>query len=200
MMEQVLVVDRSKLLGGKALPHGLKKTGLKALVERIYKFGQFVNRPYAENNPDLKQIIPYMLMQYKDRFFLLHRRATQTEKRLHNKYSLGVGGHINPVKGMRSIRGIIEKGLERELHEELTVKCPYRYKLVAYLNDDSNPVGQVHLGLIYTVNVKDGAKVSVAETELMDGHFATGDEITPHYPLMETWSQILYNNLIARKK
>ncbi|MFH1228104.1 MAG: DNA mismatch repair protein MutT [Planctomycetota bacterium] len=200
MMEQVLIVDRDKLLGGKALPHGLKKTGLKALVARIYKFGRFVNRPYAENNPDLKQIIPYMLMQYQDRFFLLHRWATQTEKRLHNKYSLGVGGHINPVKGMRSIRGIIEKGLERELHEELSVKCPYKYKLVAYLNDDSNSVGQVHLGLIYIVTVKDGAKVKVAETELMAGRFASRQEIAPQYNLMETWSQILYDNLIAGKK
>lgn len=196
MVEHVLVVDRDKLLSGKPLPHGLKKTGLKPLIERIYKFGRFVNRPYAENNPDLKQIIPYMLMTHQDRYFLLHRRATQTEQRLHNKYSLGVGGHINPIKGMRSIRGIIEKGLERELHEELSVKCPYRHKLVAYLNDDSNPVGQVHLGLIYTVDVKDGAKVKVAETELMEGQFVARAEIAPHYDVMETWSQILYKELL----
>lgn len=191
-----MVVNRDKLLGGKPLPHGLKKTGLKSLVERIYKFGRFVNRPYAENDPDLKQIIPYMLMTHKDRYFLLHRRATQTEQRLHNKYSLGVGGHINPVKGMRSIRGIIEKGLERELHEELSIRCPYTYKLVGYLNDDTLPVGQVHLGLIYTVKVRDGAKVKVAETELMEGRFAAKAEIAPHYDAMETWSQILFKSLL----
>jgi len=224
-MEQILVVERDKLLGGKTLLYGFHNQNLEELIENIYRFGYFVDRPDAENNPSLKQIIPYLLISHKGdtanplepvrpdvtsgrsggrpkgraggyKLFLVQRLATQTEKRLHNKYSIGIGGHINPVKDKSAIKDIIKSGLERELHEELEVSTPYQYKLIGYLNDDTNSVGQVHFGLVFQVMVNDENGVEVAEKDLMVGKFVNIKEIEKHFSLLESWSQIVYKDFV----
>ena len=216
MNEQILVVTREKLFDGKPLPYGFGNNDLDGLIKRIYANAYFIDRPKAENDPSLKQIIPYIMVTYKDKIYTLHRQTTQTEKRLHNKYSIGVGGHINPVGNNQSlptevgtppagagyanpklqtksqIDGIIEKGLERELHEELSVQCAYQYKLAGYLNDDTNDVGKVHFGMVYRLEVKDEAKVEVAEKDMMAGEFMKATEIEKLYPTLETWSQLVF--------
>lgn len=192
-VERVLVVPRVRLLDGKIIPNGFSPLGprtAQSLIKRIYQYGFFSPRPKAEKDPSLKQIIPYLMVACRGKIFTLHRLARQTEVRLHHKYSLGVGGHINPESS--GLQGIIEKGLERELNEELALKHPYRYKLIGYLNDDTNSVGSVHFGLVYHLKVKDINQVAVAEREMMAGRFMTPPEIKKVYPLMETWSQILF--------
>jgi predicted NUDIX family phosphoesterase len=201
-MEQILVVERDKLLEGKPLLYGFHNQNLEELLGNIYRFGYFINRPDAENNPSLKQIIPYLVITHKNtianehRIFLVQRLSTQTEKRLHNKYSIGIGGHINPVRDKSAIDNIVKSGLERELHEELKVSTPYDYKLVGYLNDDTNSVGQVHFGLVYEVMVNDENGVEVAEKDLMVGRFVNSNEIEKHFSLLETWSQIVYKDFV----
>ena len=58
-MEQVLVVERNKLLDGKEIPHGFHKDDLERLLQNIHKFAYFINRTDAENNPALNQITHY---------------------------------------------------------------------------------------------------------------------------------------------
>jgi len=201
-VELVYIVPRERLFGGKPIPQGFHTQGLKQLMLRIYRYGKFLKRSLVENNPTLKQIIPYTLICLKSQFLLLHRKGTQTEKRLHHKYSLGVGGHINPVtiaptQGGNREKLIIETGLKRELAEELLITCNYTYELIGYLNDDSNPVGQVHFGLIYQIEVTNKRKVSIAEKDLMSGRFLTATQMRKYYPLMETWSQIIYDQWLG---
>ncbi|MBI5779359.1 MAG: hypothetical protein HZA49_07875 [Planctomycetes bacterium] len=201
-MEHVLVVERNKLLDGKEIPYGFHKDNIEVLLQNIHKSAYFINRPDAENNPALKQIIPYLVITGREgEIFLVQRLAGQTEKRLHNKYSIGIGGHINPVldaqgNEVSSVPEIIKSGLERELHEELQVKTSYHYKLVGYLNDDSNSVGQVHLGLVHQVLVGDTDGVSVLEKDLMIGKFETIREIEKQLELLETWSQIVFRDFV----
>lgn len=194
MSEQILVVPRTKLFNGKPVPHGYGRDDLDDLIKRIYASAYFIARDKAENDPSLKQIIPYLVVTYNDKIFLLQRHKAQTESRLHDKYSIAVGGHINPVEG-EVVEGILEKGLERELNEELLVQCSYTYHLAGYLNDDSNPVGSVHFGLVYKIKVKEETAVKVAEQELMTGRFVRTQDIEPYYELLETWSQIVYKAL-----
>ena len=201
-MEQVLVVERNKLLDGHEIPYGFHDENIGTLLSNVYKFAYFINRPDAENNPALKQIIPYLVITGRDgKIFIVQRLAGQTEKRLHNKYSIGIGRHINPVidaqgKEVLSIPDIIRSGLERELHEELKVATLYQYKLVGFINDDSNSVGQVHLGLVHQVLVDDDQGVSVLERDLMAGNFATVTEIENQLSSLETWSQIVFNDFV----
>ena len=199
-IEQVLVIERAKLFHGQVIPQGFSKDNLPTVLQGIRAYAYFIDRPKAENDSSLKQIIPYMLITCRNNIFLLQRYASQTESRLHNKYSIGVGGHINPIKKSRNVpHDIIEKALERELNEELSVKDTNKPQLIGYLNDDSNAVGSVHFGMVYRLEVENKALVSVAETDLMTGRFLAAGQLGDYYDRMETWSQILTKELFRNK-
>ncbi|MCZ6603473.1 MAG: NUDIX domain-containing protein [Planctomycetota bacterium] len=194
--EQVLVVPRSLLFSGGEIPQGLIRDGLNDLVERIGRNYRFVDRPRAEDDPSLKQIIPYSYLSWDDKVFLLRRLATQTEVRLHDKLSIGVGGHINP--GDPETGSILEGGALRELHEEIDVRSTFRLHLEAFLNDESNSVGQVHFGIVYRVALE-GGDVEVREKDLMEGRFVPLSDLLSYKDRMETWSSILTDHLLAHR-
>ena len=193
MLEQVLVVPRIDLFGPTHNPHGFDTRNLGFYRERIAKFARFVDRPGAEEDPSLKQIIPYAMVRCGRRILTLTRLAKQTEKRLHNKVSIGVGGHINPDGGLE---GIVERGLQRELDEELDIRAETKIRPVGYINDDSSPVGSVHFGLVFEV-LAATEDVKVRETELMEGGFRETSELLPLAERMETWSRFLIENLAS---
>jgi len=66
------------------------------LLQKIEREGFFIERPRAEEDPTYRQIIPYALVRYRGRYLLMRRTQGGGEARLHNRYTLGVGGHINP--------------------------------------------------------------------------------------------------------
>lgn len=80
--------------------------------------GSFLPRPQAEEDPSYRQIIPYALVRHAQKFFLMRRTKGGGEARLHNLYTLGVGGHINP----EDVGGNpVLEGLRRELLEEVGI-------------------------------------------------------------------------------
>src|SRR5207253_6308548 len=97
MTEQVMVVERSEL--GRYIENrkfDLLRDDLDDILEIISAKHFFIDRPTAEQSPQYKQIIPYVVIRHGDSYFLLQRTSKQTEARLHHKLSIGVGGHINP--------------------------------------------------------------------------------------------------------
>ena len=87
------------------------------------------------------------------------------DARLHGRYSIGVGGHLNPGDG-----GLLG-GLEREWREELVADFVPAFRLIALLNDDTTEVGAVHLGAVYVAEA-DGRPVAIRETDKLTGGFA----------------------------
>ena len=81
--------------------------------------------------------------------------------------------------------------------QSFEVKLKPGTKLVGVLNDDSNPVGAVHLGLVFVADAQ-GRPVSVRETNKLSGQFATLDEVSAVADRMETWSSLLLDFLIAQ--
>lgn len=59
----------------------------------------FRSRAQVENDPDFKQLIPYVLIKRGNAWLHYIRGQTSGEKRLVNRGSIGIGGHINPVDG-----------------------------------------------------------------------------------------------------
>ena len=200
MDTQILVVSRKKLFKNIEPPDGFTTENAEDFLEIIRKQHKFADRKKAESKPELKQIIPYILVAHippdkPDKYvFLMHRSQRQDEERLRDLYSIGVGGHLNPQ--LDSKEDLIASGLKRELNEELIINADYRLKLIGCINDDSNPVGQVHFGLAYTAFVQT-PDVRVREEDLMSGSFATLREVESIYPSMETWSQIVFRNIDA---
>ena len=213
-MEFVFVVPRSALFPD-SYPHGLARFeeaasttsrthGRSAGFDRaqfdatVAREGFFVERAYAERTPALKQIIPYSLVVCGERIFLTKRMKSGGESRLHEKYSIGIGGHINPedVDGAASPRDPIERGTRREVGEELSVRGPFNIRRVGLINDDSNAVGAVHVGVVQIIHC--AGPVEIREREQLEGRLVGSDELRTLLASgadIETWSQLLIPHL-----
>jgi len=188
MSEQVMVVatgDLRPFLTGNHLIRDRTAEILQLIAAKHF----FIDRPTAEASPQYRQIIPYVVIRHADSFYVLQRTAKQTEARLHHKLSLGIGGHINPGHDLGA-------GLKKELDEEVRIDDPYELEFAGILNDESTEVGRVHLGAVYVLHAA-GPRVEVLETEKMTGRFVARAELAPLREAMETWSQIVYDELIA---
>jgi len=186
--EQVLVLPRGNVPGGCDFTgiRAADEAALEVLRHAVRDVGRYLPRPAAEVDPDYKQLIPYVVVRKEPRLFLMERSLAGGDARLHGKASIGVGGHLNPVdRGEDPLMG----GLRREWFEELIAEFEPDFRLVGFLNDDTNPVGAVHLGVVFTVEA-DGHAVAVREHEKLTGRFAPPDEILAAWDRLETWSQL----------
>lgn len=193
--ENVLVVPTSginPLLTGK-----FTKTHLDRALDYILSNHSFRNRGTVEEDPSFKQIIPYVIVRFEDRYLLLQRTSKQTEKRLHGKLSIGIGGHINDLETAGSHKNILHAGLERELEEEVHIAGQRRsLDLVGIISDDSTPVGQVHLGLVFLLETG-SPEFTVNEADLMTAEWASVEQLRERHERMETWSQIAFDEVLA---
>jgi predicted NUDIX family phosphoesterase len=153
----------------------------------------FREREEAETNLAFKQVIPYILVRYKDQYVMTQRTSQQQETRLHNLYSIGQGGHVNDqdFKG----KDPILEGLMRELREEFVLAPEYGCTLVGLINDDSNDVGKVHFALVYELRVS-GVLLEVAEKGKHVAQWADITKLRAYYDRMENWSKIVLDHVI----
>lgn len=193
MVEQVLVIPRGQVPGGCDFTgiRAADATTLTDLRAAIAAHGSFMDRPVAEESPAFKQLIPYVVVRDGPRTFLMERTAAGGDPRLHRKASIGVGGHLNPVD---SGDDPLTAGLRREWAEELDADWEPEFRLVGLLNDDSNPVGSVHLGVVFTVEA-DGRPITVREHDKLTARMADADELRAARDRMETWSRLVVDQL-----
>lgn len=161
------------------------------LMEEILSNGIFEHRNLLEDDPSHKQIIPYAVICCGNEVYLFHRTKKQTETRLHNLYSLGVGGHMNPYGDKIDI-AYMRHELEREMKEEVLLHEDCRVESVVpvgFINDDTNEVGKVHLGVLYHINLSN-TSIEINEKEKMTGQWVKKSDLKDYYPQMESWSKI----------
>lgn len=187
--ERVLVVARD-LVPDRGAWHGLRSDGVDALLEAVRVHGEYLPRDEMEADPSHKQVIPYLVLRDADRYFLMRRTRAGGDPRLHDRWSIGVGGHLNP--GDDGVFG----GLRREWREELVADFEPTFEPLALLNDDTTDVGAVHLGVIFVADAA-GRPVTVRETDKLSGSFATPAEVAAGAGHLETWSRIVFDALDA---
>jgi predicted NUDIX family phosphoesterase len=183
--ERVFVVPRAAVPDAAAW-YGLRTDGLDAFVSAVERAGRYEPRAVMERDPSFKQIIPYVVLRDRSRYFLMQRTTAGGDVRLHNRYSIGVGGHLNPGDG-----GLLG-GLRREWSEELIADFTPAFALVALLNDDTTPVGAVHLGAVYAADAH-GRAVSIRETDKLMGAFVEPHEVAAVKDGLETWSALAFD-------
>ena len=156
----------------------------------------FLPREDAEEDPSHKQIIPYAIFLHDDRFLRYVRGKKSGEQRLASKASIGIGGHINQHDAAKASleRDTYMTGVDREIREELLIEGRYTQRVVALINDDSNPVGEVHLGVVHLFEL-DSDRVSPGEANIEDLKFLTREELLGQREKLESWSQICVDNL-----
>ena len=167
---------------------------LPAFLNPINNF--FIHRELAEDDPTHKQIIPYAIFKYGDKFLKYLRGKKSGEQRLASKSSIGIGGHINQDDFNSSS---LEKdtyltGIEREINEELIINCDYNNLPIALINDDSNDVGQVHLGVVHLFDLESD-QVEAGEANIENLEFLSIDDLLREKDNLESWSQICVDHL-----
>jgi predicted NUDIX family phosphoesterase len=185
--ELVLVVPRDLVMDASGW-RGIASTGAAARLAVIDAEGRFEPRATMERDPRFKQVIPYLVLRDRGRLFLMRRTRAGGDERLHDRYSIGVGGHLNP--GDRDLAG----GLTREWTEELAADFVPEFRLLGLLNDDETEVGRVHLGVVYVAEAA-GRAVRVRETDKLEGDFAEPAAVRAVYDRLETWSQLVLDAL-----
>lgn len=188
--EHILVLPRSVLFPHDAW-QGIRPVDLNYYLSLIGNHQEFHPRSLMETDPTYKQIIPYLIFTYQQKFFLMQRHSQATETRLQNKFSFGIGGHIR-AEDMHTQDSIIDWA-RREFHEEVLYQGKFSVELLGLLNDDSNSVGQVHAGFVFVLH-GDSPSISI-KSELKSGNLLSLDACQPFYGQMETWSQIVYTYL-----
>ncbi len=193
--EQVLVVPREafnavgSFNGVRRNPQDYLNAFLRPGV------AHYMDRELAEQSPEFKQIIAYAIFCHEGRVLAYARTAKGNETRLHDKYSLGIGGHINPVDGLADNVETYLAGVEREIREEISFSGKARQQLFAVINDDTNEVGSVHLGIVHRFDL-DNPEVSPNEKALDQLAFRRLEELAgPLYDKLESWSAICVDAL-----
>ena len=167
---------------------------LAAMLSRQNNF--FVARSSAEIDPSLKQIIPYALLVSGGKVLRYKRGKKSGEQRLVAKGSIGIGGHMNDRD--EELFALDKKayfaGVQREIDEEVVVERPLQNRIAALINDDSNEVGQVHLGVVHILDLAH-PRAEKRESMILNLEFLTPNQLRSERETLETWSQICVDNL-----
>jgi predicted NUDIX family phosphoesterase len=78
----------------------------------------------------------------------------------------------------------------REVAEELHLESAYQEQCIGLINDDSTPVGQVHLGIVHIFDLE-RPTVRRREQALTQAGFAPLEQLERESNQFESWSQIL---------
>ena len=159
----------------------------------------YLPRNEMEEDPSFKQLIPYCIFRHTDeqgvqRVFQYTRGAGQGEARLHNRRSIGIGGHVSTLDSNSSEP--YREGMRRELDEEVDIQTEYTESCVGLINDDENEVGKVHLGIVHILDVQT-VDVEPREEDIANAGFETVSEIMNDIESFETWSKICLQALFG---
>ncbi len=201
--EQVLVIER-KVLEQVGMFQGLTFDVANYLREFFVQgVPRFMPRSQVEENPAYKQLIPYVLMSYQDKYLSYIRGRRAGEARLVGNRSIGIGGHINPADDMPLFNTDFYEtylaAVEREVAEEVSVETSHTDSIVALLNDESNEVGSVHLGIVHHW-ILNAPKVSKREQMITQMAFMTPAELHEVRDTLETWSGLCLSRLAEMTK
>ena len=197
--EDVLVVPRSLFDGVGGFQGFCADTAAYLPVLLDPRHTSWRRRATVEDDPSFKQLIPYCVLAWRDaggaaRYFAYTRGGGQSEARLRAKRSVGIGGHISSTDGEHGDDTSYEAGMRREIAEEIAIGGGWTSRCVGLINDDSNAVGSVHLGIVHVLEVE-RPEVASRESELVECGFETLEQLLADRERFETWSQITLDAL-----
>lgn len=196
MTEQVLVFEEAEMQWFPGLKgYSPDLVHVQTFRERVAKKTFFMDREKAEKDPTHKQIIPYTIVQniHSKRILAYKRTKKGGEGRLHDKWSIGIGGHMNPEDRQYNGQPEYMNAMARELKEEIGV-TDGRAALIGTLYDPSNSVGEVHFGVVVAFLVSDDVIESNEDAIDKDLKWVTLKEGL-ELPNLENWSKLILKEL-----
>lgn len=153
---------------------------------------EFRPRSEVEDDPNFKQLIPYVVLRHRERLFHYTRGKAGSESRLRTRKSIGIGGHVNDTDTLAS--DVYRQGMHRELTEEVDISGGWVEHEFGFIYDPSTLVGSVHLGVVHLFDLETD-EVTPRETGLIECGFATPTELLTDADAFETWSQLVLKAL-----
>ncbi len=194
--ESILVIPRA-MLGTFIQFHGFKPLG-DSRPEEWLAAASFKSRQEMETDSAFKQLIPYIVLRYKNEVFRYWRTKRGGESRLHHLYSIGIGGHINPRDEnlFTPQEDVLIEAAWRELREEAHVDSSLDLQPVGFINDDRSDVGQVHLGIVYDARLE-SKSVEIKESALGRGEWKSVSDLYDGVEY-ETWSSFVIDEYLIK--
>lgn len=199
MDEQIIVVPRKALFDFGNLDF----QGTESRTDRVARLNENIQNNFgvmrrgdAEENENFKQPIPYAVIKRGEQVFVYERLQGGGEERLHNKLSIGAGGHMN-LDG-HDFHESLMNNLKRELEEELDIQSSSMdLRVIGFINDDEDEVGRVHIAVLVVIDLDANATVSVRETDQLEGDFVNLHLLKTKslYDRLENWSKIAVDTL-----
>ncbi|UWF57801.1 NUDIX domain-containing protein [Staphylococcus hyicus] len=197
--EQIAVVKRQTLFNHEANAFNgfISKDDAKSVgIFNTLDQYEIKRRGDMEEDPAFKQLISYCLLENETGDILVYERLSGGgEARLHGQGSIGVGGHMNDVPEAHTINELIIENASRELEEEVGLKVTNGNQLehVGFINDDTNDVGKVHIGIVFKVKVKSN-DIEVKETDTLKIEWKPIDDIHD-LNQFESWSALILKDM-----
>ncbi len=164
---------------------------------------RFMPRHKVEDDVNLKQIIPYVVVtavmpKTGDLYYLAYRRGVKEgENRLHKKLSIGWGGHINPCDQLHvssTAWACTVVAAKREIREEIGKPegsyGDYLPTAVGMVNNDCDPVGRVHLGVVMRLRLPTPSAYPI-EGKVDGWAWMRSGELLERADEFETWSKLI---------
>ncbi len=195
-MSEIILGILRKNLPGEWLRNGLKVRITEQELEKVSPFKMWGKRDQMEQDEEIKQLIPYILVESAEDGNLAIYKRVGSEKRIHGLRSVGVGGHINKedLKPEDSFIDLIKRSALRELREEFRdLEMADELKFLGLINEEETKVGRTHLGLVFHLRVNGKPE---GNEELGDLQWKPLREI--HQEHLEMWSHMtldLYNSI-----
>jgi predicted NUDIX family phosphoesterase len=206
--EHILCFKREVL---RAHPNPAKTFYDEGLWQDILAHLESRPRSAAEHDFNYKQLVVYVLINHAETFLSYQRTPKTEEARLKAKYSIGIGGHVNIQDASQlSLFGaagerwndFLLEAVWREVNEEVQIQGTIlrQPKLICFINDDSNDVGQVHFGVVWLVKIAEPNVTTRGERGIGKLSFRNLEELSSMSDGLESWSQLLVDYLVRESK
>jgi predicted NUDIX family phosphoesterase len=145
-----------------------------------------IPREQAETDPTYKQLVVYFTVEQGNEYLSYWRGEKKGDGRLSGKFTIGFGGHVN-ADDISPLAAI-----SRELIEEMQGFVT-RVWFKGFINDDSNPIGEVHFGLLYSVTLQNFSATSDLNIQRIS--LLNLRQLGEMYEYMESWSKHVFDYL-----
>lgn len=195
----IVVVPRGVLFRAGEF-QGFSPSTKTDLAPVILAHHQFMRRGDAEGDIGFKQPVSYIILinRHLNKVFAYQRAVKDKqypEKRLQGKWSIGIGGHMEQKDV--ATRSFILDVIYREMEEEFNVK-PEKIEIVGFINDDSDSVGKVHIGVV-GICYTDKTSIQKNDAESINTGFRSLQELRQIAQTddIESWSKILIKECLS---
>lgn len=191
--EEILYFEENDLAN---IPNGFSFTAINEINAQPY----FERRSLLEYNKYQRHPIPYCLVRFQDKYFLILRENGSGESRLIGKKGC-LGGHVDKVdtiinNGKIDLSATLQRAMFRELNEEagITESMVSNIELLGTIKIvEENVVENDHLGLIYLIDLNT-EDIITQEDGVISGVWRSLNEIKKDNKL-ENWAKIAFDNI-----